>query len=274
MMAYNLYNTLVHWFSPSDQTVVIACSGGIDSLLLAHVGYMFIGDRLRVVHAVSPAVPPEATERVIDQANRYGWPLQTIETGEFLDDNYLANPIDRCFYCKSHLYDALVDIAVVSGPDAIVVSGANIDDLGEYRPGLLAAAERGVRHPYVELGIAKADIRALARDLMLPYAELPASPCLASRLYTGTRVTPERLRFVHQAEQLVRKVSGCKVVRCRLDGNRMRIEMPLHDIKRLDSSLVEDIAGLARDELPELIDVKIDTLGYAPGRAFVQRATE
>ena len=273
-MTLSFQEALARWFSSGDQTIVVACSGGVDSLLLAHVGYILVGTRLKVVHAVSPAVQPEATERVIHQANRYGWSLQTIETAEFLDDNYLANPIDRCFHCKSHLYNALQSIAAANGPDAIVVSGANIDDLGEYRPGLLAAAERGVRHPYVELGIAKAEIRALARDLMLPYAELPASPCLASRLYTGTRVTPERLRFVHRAEQLVRKVSGCKVVRCRLDGNRMRIEVPLHDIKRLDSSLVEDIAGLARDELPELIDVKIDTLGYAPGRAFVPGATE
>ncbi len=248
----------------------IACSGGIDSLLLAHVASARCGERVRVVHAVSPAVPPEATARVLEQGRMQGWRVETVRTGEFDDERYLANPVDRCFHCKSHLYGLLEGLAQASaGAGSCVVSGANQDDLGEYRPGLRAAAEHAVRHPYVELGIGKAVIRAMARLLGLPYAELPASPCLASRLYTGTRVTPQRLQFVHRAEQLVRASTGCEVVRCRIDGDTARIELPDGQGHLVDEAALSALRELAARELPEIDDVVLDARPYAPGRAFV-----
>jgi uncharacterized protein len=257
------------WFD-AQATTTVACSGGIDSLLLAHVASARCGPRVRVVHAVSPAVPPEGTARVLEEGRLHGWQVELVRTGEFDDERYLANPVDRCFHCKSHLY-SLLDALECQGEASrgCVVSGANLDDLGEYRPGLRAAEAHAVRHPYVELGIGKATIRAMARALQRPYAELPASPCLASRLYTGTRVTPQRLRFVHRAEQLVRESTGCEVVRCRLDGDTMCVELPAGQGHLVGEPELAALRRLAASELPELAAVVLDARPYAPGRAFV-----
>jgi uncharacterized protein len=259
---------LYAWFA-QRRACIIACSGGIDSLLLATLAHRAAGARVRVVHAVSPAVPPDATARVKEVAAIEGWRLALIDSGEFEDEHYLANPQNRCFHCKSHLYGLLERIARESAPDVCVVSGANQDDLGEYRPGLMAAAQHGVRHPYIELGVGKQAIRAMARRLELDYAELPASPCLASRLYTGTRVTPERLRFVNRAEQMVRRLTGCLVVRCRIEVRTVRIEVPDEARHCVDDSVLAAVRALARTDLPEVDAVVLDARAYAPGRAFV-----
>lgn len=258
------------WFDAQASTT-IACSGGIDSLLLAHVAHRRCGSaRIQIVHAISPAVPPEATERVMQQAMEHGWRVETVQTGEFDDESYLANPVNRCFHCKSHLY-ALMDRLSRdwSSEAGIAVSGANQDDLGEYRPGLIAAKAHAVRHPYIELSIDKAAIRAMARQLQRPYAELPASPCLASRLYTGTRVTPQRVQFVHRAEQLLRQATGCEVVRCRIDGSTMRVELPAGQAHLVGDGELAALRYLAAEHLPELGAVTLDAKPYAPGRAFV-----
>src|SRR5690606_35929111 len=134
-----------------------------------------------------------------------------VTTGEFQSEDYLSNPSNRCYHCKSNLYSSLEQLAGTVSGGTTLLSGANLDDLGEYRPGLMAAAEKQVRHPFIEAGIDKAMIRAIARHLKLPFAELPASPCLASRLYTGTRVTPARLRAVEVSEMLVRENAGIAV---------------------------------------------------------------
>ena len=264
--------SLSAWFKHSVNCV-IACSGGIDSLLLATIAHRVSGAQVRVVHAVSPAVPPDATARVQENAVREGWQLDIIASGEFEDESYLSNPQNRCFHCKSHLYGLLARLASVHESDAWVVSGANKDDLGEYRPGLMAAAEHGVRHPYVELGFDKQAIRAMARHLELDYADLPASPCLASRLYTGTRVTPERLRFINRAEKLVRELTGCVVVRCRIDGTNVKIEVSDDDRWRIKEEVSGAVRELARVDLPEVGTVMLDPSAYAPGRAFVGVAT-
>lgn len=256
------------WFK-HGMSCVVACSGGIDSLLLATVAHRVPGSRVHVVHATSPAVPPDATSRVRANAVREGWQLEVISSGEFEDELYLSNPLNRCFHCKSHLYGLLESIALASESEACVISGANKDDLGEYRPGLMAAAQHGVRHPYIELGFDKQAIRAMARHLGLDYADLPASPCLASRLYTGTRVTPERLRFVNRAEKLVRQLTGCVVVRCRIDGITVKIEVPDQDRHRIDDAVTAAVRGLVDLDLPEVGMVMLDPRAYAPGRAFV-----
>lgn len=263
--------TLTDWFGVRDDCLV-ACSGGIDSLLLATIAHRVSGSRVRVMHAVSPAVPPADTDRVQANAMREGWQLEIITTGEFEDERYLANPQNRCFYCKSHLYGLLESIARSNAADTCVVSGANQDDLGEYRPGLQAAAQHGVHHPYIELGVDKQAIRVMARHLGLDYAALPASPCLASRLYTGTRVTPERLRFVNRAEHLVRRLTGCVVVRCRIDSIVVKIEVPDADRHRIDDSVSAAVRNLARSDLPEVTTVMLDAQAYAPGRAIVGAA--
>ncbi|WP_439469788.1 ATP-dependent sacrificial sulfur transferase LarE [Blastomonas fulva] len=248
--------------------VIIACSGGIDSTLLAVVAHRHMPGRVTVAHAISPAVPPEATQRVRTLAQQEGWALSIVQSGEFEDESYLSNPVNRCYFCKSKLYDSLMQIAATHS-NGTVVSGANLDDLGEYRPGLDAAAERGVRHPWIEAQFAKADIRVLARQLDLPFAELPSSPCLASRLYTGTRVTAERLRAVHACESLIKQRTGLAVVRCRVRGELLIVEVADGDRPAITAPLLEDLCTLAASVEPGIAAAALDDEAYRPGRAFV-----
>jgi uncharacterized protein len=260
--------TKIHAVLDSMDHVVIACSGGIDSTLLALVAQAHAPNRVTVAHAISPAVPPEATDRVRMLAAEKGWALSIVQSGEFQDENYLSNPVNRCYFCKSNLYDSLKQIAAAH-IGGTVLSGANLDDLGEYRPGLDAAAERGVRHPWIEAEFAKADIRALARSLDAPFAELPSSPCLASRLYTGTRVTPERLRAVHACETLIKQQTGLDVVRCRVREDRLIVEVADGDRALISPALLTELAGLACRFEPEIVSALLDDQAYRPGRAFV-----
>jgi len=248
---------------------VIACSGGVDSLLLATLAHRLAPDETLIVHALSPAVPEEATARVMAQAKQEGWRLKTVRSGEFADERYLSNPVNRCYFCKSNLYSALTDIAATLEGEAVLLSGANQDDLGEYRPGLDAAAERGVRHPWIEAGLGKADIRAIAAELGLPFATLAASPCLASRLYTGTRVTAERLRAVERGEALIRARAGIEVVRCRVRERELIIEVQASDRHRITDDLTADVLALAQESEPALASARLDAREYRPGRAFV-----
>ncbi len=250
---------------------IVACSGGIDSLLLAHVAHQADPAATLIAHTVTPAVPGDGTARVVDHAERAGWVLHIVRSGEFDDEAYLSNPTDRCYHCKSNLYDAVGalrgdgDVPV----EAVVVSGANVDDLGEYRPGLQAAAEREVRHPYVEAGITKAEIRSMARSLGLAEADLPASPCLASRLYTGTRVTASRLRAIEAGEALVRQRSGVAVVRCRVRDDSVFVEVPDADRDLIDDRLLAGLSATMRSIEPSIVSVVLDDSAYEPGRAFV-----
>ncbi len=261
--------SLETWFTNVGSRV-IACSGGIDSLLLATLAHRFDPARTRIAHAKSPAVPLEATARVEAWAASEGWALEIVESGEFGSEDYLSNPVNRCYFCKTNLYQAIDQIAEAMDGGATLMSGANTDDLGEYRPGLIAADERDVRHPYVEVGIAKETIRQVARSLGLPFAELPASPCLASRLYTGTRVTPERLRAVEVAEALVKERTGLKVVRCRVREDEMVIEVGAGDRDLITEELMAAVREAARIHMTELVGVALDAEPYRPGRAFVQ----
>src|SRR5258706_6123352 len=180
--------------------VAVAVSGGVDSLTLAHIAAPTVGDRATMLHAPWPAVPQAATERTISLAQTYGWQLDIFDAGEFADANYLANPINRCFFCKTNLYGAIADRTT-----AQILSGTNLDDLGEYRPGLAAARAHGVRHPFVEAGIGKAAIREPSTALgMGAIPALPASPCLASRVETGIGIDPKMLSFIDSVKQWLR----------------------------------------------------------------------
>ena len=248
---------------------IIACSGGIDSMLLATVAHRGEPGATTVAHAISPAVPVAATSRVQAWAQREGWRLEIVRSGEFDSEDYLSNPVNRCYYCKSKLYDSLDRIARALGAGPTLMSGANTDDLGEYRPGLNAAQEHAVRHPYIEAGIDKAAIRAIARQLSLPFAALPASPCLASRLYTGTRVTAARLRAVEESEITIRNATGIEVVRCRIREDQMYIEVADNDRGKIDTTLLVKVAGVAARGGLQLSGVSLDPEPYRPGRAFV-----
>ena len=248
---------------------IIACSGGIDSLLLATIAFRNAPSQTRIAHAISPAVPQEATQRVREWAALEHWQVEWVHSGEFADEQYLSNPVNRCYFCKSNLYNSLQQLQQLQLGGATLMSGANLDDLGEYRPGLIAAEENAVRHPYVEADIGKATIRDIARHLQLPFAEIPASPCLASRLYTGTRVTSPRLSAVEAGELLLRDKANIKVSRCRLRGDEMWIEVGEADRHRITPDLLEEIQTTALDQGLVLVSVQLDPEPYAPGRAFV-----
>jgi uncharacterized protein len=248
---------------------VVACSGGIDSLVLATVAHRAAPDHTVVAHTVTPAVPTDATARVVAYAACEGWRLELVRSTEFDDERYLTNPTDRCYYCKSHLYDAIAELSSTAG-DAIIISGANVDDLGEYRPGLRAAEQRGVRHPYIEASLGKADVRAIAHHLGLPDADLPASPCLASRLYTGTRVTAERLQAVQAGEAVLRQLAAIEVARCRVRGDEVLVEVPDVDRPRITGAVLDAVAGVMTAINPTLGSVSLDDRPYRAGRAFLR----
>jgi uncharacterized protein len=151
----------------------------------------------------------------------------------------------------------------------VLLSGTNLDDLGEYRPGLVAAQEAGVRHPFVEAGIGKRAIRELARELGLPFAELPASPCLSSRLYTGTRVTPGRLLAVDAGEHAVRELTGIAVVRCRIRDDQVLIEVEPDDRGKVTATVIEQVRQAMQSVEDGIAQVALDPSPYKAGRSFV-----
>lgn len=228
----------------AQPAMAVAVSGGVDSMVLAFVAGRFSRTRLRVVHAVSPAVPTAATLRVKTHATREAWPLLVLDAGEMADPRYLTNPVDRCFFCKSNLYGA---IRAVVGHDTIA-SGTNLDDLGDYRPGLKAASENGVLHPFVEAGLAKTDIYALARRHGLDdLADLPAQPCLASRIETGLAIDADSLRFIEEVENdLETWLPGRAPLRCRVTAAGVFIEcgdMPDGAVMRRITARLETLCG-------------------------------
>jgi len=227
--------------------LAIAVSGGVDSLTLVHVASRVAGLELQVLHAVSPAVPAAGTERVRRHARRGGWQLSVVDAGEYADPRYRANPVDRCFHCKTNLYARIRSLT-----DAPIASGTNLDDLGEYRPGLEAAREHGVRHPFVEAGVDKATVRRIAAHLHLDdIADLPAQPCLASRVETGIPIDARDLAFVARAEEAVAALLGPGDIRCRVTDAGIRLEVALSLLggrPDIDTRLDALMAGLCAEE--------------------------
>ena len=200
----------------------IAVSGGVDSMTLAHFAHQLNG-QTQMFHARSPAVPEAAFRRVEDHANRHGWHLTVLDAGEMQDQNYLANPKNRCYFCKSNLYTTLTRVATLP-----IASGTNYDDLSDYRPGLIAASENQVHHPYVEATMPKSLVRELASKLGLDdLKDLPAAPCLSSRVTTGIAIDQSVLRLIDQVESMLRQQWGAEIenIRCRIRPEEIAIEI-------------------------------------------------
>jgi uncharacterized protein len=245
-------------------SVVVAYSGGVDSALLAVAAHRTLGPRALAVTADSESLSAEQRALALDVAARFGFAHRMLRTNELANELYARNEADRCYHCKSELFRRLVPLAREEG-FAHVAYGLIVDDLADYRPGHRAAAEAGVRAPLADAGFTKGHVRALSRAIGLPTAELPASPCLASRLPYGTPVTSEALARVDRAEAALRAL-GFRELRVRHLGEGARVEIAREEMSRLDAEpglravAAEAVraAGYAR--------VEIDPEGYRRGR--------
>jgi len=230
------------------ERVVIAYSGGVDSTFLLKVAVDTLGaENVLACISVGPSEPANQLQRAAEVAKSIGAELQIVEANELADPNFTANKADRCFHCKSHLCKVLLDIARQRGFNHVVF-GTNYDDLDDFRPGNRAMQVFGIRSPLAEAKLTKSDIRRLSSEMKLPTADLPASPCLASRIAYGIEVTEQRLRQIDEAEDFLRKL-GLAEFRVRHHDTIARIEVNPKDIKKiaaepLRSQIVDKIKSL------------------------------
>jgi uncharacterized protein len=242
--------------------VLVAFSGGVDSTFLLAVAVECLGEDVLAVTGLSPSVPATEREEAVSLARRIGAQHRCIDTAEMERPGYVANAPDRCYFCKTELFERLGSLARAEGY-AWVLDGANLDDLGDVRPGREAARQQGVRSPLVEAGLGKANIRELSRALGLPTWEKPAMACLASRIPHGIPVTIERLGLVEAAETALRAF-GFRQVRVRHHEDIARIELPPEERARLlDSALAADV--VQRVKAAGYRYVVLDLEGYRPG---------
>ncbi|MBW3588659.1 MAG: ATP-dependent sacrificial sulfur transferase LarE [Actinobacteria bacterium] len=239
---------------------MVAYSGGADSAYLSEMSYRVLGDRSTAVTADSPSLPRRELKQAIELATQRGWTHQVVATLEITDENYTSNPHDRCYFCKSALFDQLAPKAEAIGVPILL--GTNLDDLGDWRPGQVAASERGALSPLVDAGFTKEDVRRASASVGLVTADKPASACLASRFAYGVAITEEGLARVEGAEDAI-LARGFTVVRVRdLGQDRARVEVGAHEVSRLDEmgpDLISALMGLGFRK------VSLDEQGYRQG---------
>lgn len=241
-------------------SVLVAYSGGVDSALVMAVAHQELGERALACIGVSPSYPTREMRAAIQLAEQLNVPYRLIDTEETLDPRYAANLADRCYFCKTELHDQLQALAQAEGW-AAVVDGNNASDLGDYRPGMTAAREHGVRSPLLEAGLTKADVRELAQALGLPVWDKPAMACLSSRVPHGTPITPELLRQIESAEDTLVAL-GFRQFRVRHHGEVARLELPAED---LPSALAQRDAIVAGVEAAGYRFVALDLAGFRSG---------
>jgi len=230
-------------------SALVAFSGGVDSTLVLAVAKKVLGDKVLAVTAESDSVPERELQTAQHLAETLGVKHRIIHTEEMSSPDYLKNPANRCYYCKSELYGKLSKVAAEHKLTSIL-NGINLDDLGDHRPGITAANEAGIISPLAELGFNKQDVRDLAREMDLPNWEKPALACLSSRIPYGQPVTTEKLSMIEQAEGAL-LAEGFRQVRVRHHGDMARIELPQ-----------EDIPGLLKNWLTEKINLRLREIGF------------
>ena len=250
-------------------SALLGYSGGVDSALLAVVLRQELGrDRMLAAVGRSPSLPGAQWEAAHRIAQQFDVPTVEIDTHELDDPNYLANPTDRCFFCKTELWARLGAFARSHG-FSVVCDGTNADDLGEHRPGLRAGLRAGVRSPLAEVGFTKAAVRTAARGLGLPNWDAPAAPCLSSRVRYGIGITPQRLRQVEEAEAFLRALGVRGDLRVRHLGDAARVEVESEWISWIEA---RRDAITARLEALGFARVDVDPRGYRRGGLLADRA--
>jgi uncharacterized protein len=243
--------------------ILVCFSGGVDSSFLVRVAHGVLGDRVLALTTISPTNPEEDTAEAMALAEELGLPHVVVHANELEIPGYRENPTNRCYFCKSSLFDiAAAEAARRSIP--WIADGVNLDDLGDYRPGLRAAGERSIRHPLAEAGLFKSEIREASRQLGLRSSDRPASPCLSSRFPYGTEITLEGLERVARGEKWLR-ARGFRECRVRYYGQRARIEVSAAEVARLSNEpLRHELEAAFRDL--GFREVDIDPRGFRSGR--------
>jgi uncharacterized protein len=247
---------------------LVAYSGGVDSAFLARVAFEVLGAKSLAAIADSPSLPRRELDEALAIAAQFNIPVQVVRTREFDNPDYLANPGNRCYFCKHELFTELEPLARAGG-FAVIAYGENASDVGDHRPGATAAAEFQVRAPLKDAGLTKAEIRELSAQFGLPTADKPQMACLSSRIPYGEAVTPEKLRMIEQAENLLRDL-GFYDVRVRhhelKQGPLARIEVGPVELKKF---LADDSAGRVAAALKQAgyLHITLDLQGYRRGSA-------
>jgi uncharacterized protein len=230
-------------------SVLVAYSGGVDSTFLAVTAHEVLGNKALAVFAASPVAPPMEKEEAASLAHNIGLRFKIIDSNEMSNPDFVANPPERCYYCKRELFSELKPIAKAEGLKWIA-DGTNADDLHDFRPGRKASAEAGIRSPLLEAGLTKTEIRQLSHAKSLPTWDRPASPCLASRIPYGIPVTAETLNKIARGEQYLHNL-GIRELRLRHHGDIARIELA-----------PEDMAKIITPEIRQDIVTHLKALGY------------
>jgi len=233
---------------------LVAYSGGVDSVFLAHVAYGVLGDRALAVIADSPSLPRRELGEALDIARKFSFPVRVIRTQEFANASYTANPVNRCYFCKHELFEELAPLAEAEH-FSVIAYGENASDIGDFRPGAQAAVKFSVRAPLKEAGLTKPEIRELSARLGLPTADKPQMACLSSRIPYGEPVTPEKLQMIEKAEYVLRDL-GFYEVRVR------HHELQKQSMARIELAPEEIPAMLSNDQF-SVVAEKLKLIGYA-----------
>lgn len=257
---------LASWFD-NKGIVMVALSGGVDSALVAYAAHRSLGKKAVAVTADYKTLAQEELESAKRICSEIGIRHVITEYNELDNPDFVKNDKNRCFHCRTQLATHLTEMSQLEGIQTIV-DGTNLDDLGEYRPGIAALRENGVRSPLVEVGLVKAEIRKMARDAGLSVYDRPSNSCLASRIPWGQQVTAEKLARIEKGENIVKHLFGARQVRVRDLGTEARIEVGQNELHLLSD--LEKVSAL-NDRLRELgfESVTIDKEGYRPGKLNV-----
>ncbi|MGY8656136.1 MAG: ATP-dependent sacrificial sulfur transferase LarE [Verrucomicrobiia bacterium] len=247
----------------SFDSCMVAYSGGVDSALLAYLAHKTLGDRAIAAIADSPSLPRREFTEAVALANQFEFPLEIVRTREFENEEYLSNPINRCFFCKHELFTELEPLARERGCK-VIAYGENASDIGDHRPGAKAAAEFEVRAPLKEVGLSKDEIRELSAQFGLPTASKPQLACLSSRIPYGERVTPEKLRMIEEAEDFLRDAEfrDVRVRHHEVKGAEGEVRGARGSMARIEVA-PEDVARISSAERRSEIEAALSGIGYA-----------